>query len=118
MRFSDSNNLDIPKPIEYANSDSSLFITDTSPSDDESSKTVYPSKPDTSLNDTLSYETLIKTHDTNPSHTRIRNSTDSSSFAPPTDTCHDRHLKSLSQVRQQPRKDYRPYLSPSKVLKQ
>ena len=42
MRFSDSINSDIPKPIEYANSDSSPSISDTSSSDEESSKTIYP----------------------------------------------------------------------------
>ena len=65
MRFSDSNNLDIPKPTRYANRDSSPFICDTSSSDD---KTIYPPNQDTSLNDTSSYGTfIIKTHDTNPS---------------------------------------------------
>ena len=36
MRFSDSINLDIPKPIKYANSDSSPFNSDESLSDDTS----------------------------------------------------------------------------------
>ena len=36
MRFSDSINFDIPKPIQYANSDSSPFNSDESLSDDTS----------------------------------------------------------------------------------
>ena len=82
IQISDSINIDIPKPVKYANSDSSSFISDTSSSDDESSNTTYPCNPDTSLNDTSSYITFIKTRDTNPSYTRIRHPTDSS-FPPP-----------------------------------
>ena len=67
MRFSDSINLDIPRPIKHADSDSPPFISDTSSSEDESSKTTYPSNPDASINDTSSYKTYIKTDDTNPS---------------------------------------------------
>ena len=70
MRFSDSNNTNFPKPITYANNDSSSFLSDTSSSDDESYNTTQPHKPNTSLNDTSSYRTITKTHDTNPSYTR------------------------------------------------
>ena len=49
MQFSDSMNIDVPKPNKYANGDSSSFISDTSSSDDESSNTTYPFNPDTSL---------------------------------------------------------------------
>ena len=83
MRFSDSISFDIPKPIKFASRYSSPFTSDTSSSEDESPNTTYPSDPDTSLNDTSSYITILKTHDTNPSHTRIRHPTDNSS---PTDT--------------------------------
>ena len=69
MQFSDSINLDIPIPHKFANSDSSPFISDTSSSDDKCCKIIYPPNPDTSLNDTSSYTTIIKPHDTNPSHT-------------------------------------------------
>ena len=85
MRLSDSVKLDIPKPIDYANIDSSPFISDTSSSDSESSKTIYQRNRDTFSNDTSSYKTIIKTHDTNPSHSRIRHSTDSSFLPPSTD---------------------------------
>ena len=83
MQFSDSISLDIPKHIKYANSDSSPFISDTSVSEDEFPNTTYPSNPDTTLNDTSSLNTILKTHDTNPSHIRIRHPTDSSSHTDP-----------------------------------
>ena len=44
MRFSDSTQFNIPKPIKYANSDSSPFNSDESASDDDSTpKTMTPS---------------------------------------------------------------------------
>ena len=117
MRFSDSINTDIPKPTKYANSDSSSFFSDTSSSDeDEPSNTIHPLNSDTPLNDTTSYNTINKTRDTNLSHTRIRHPTDSSSLPLSNDTSQDRHLKSHYRLRQQPRKDYRLFLSPSKFL--
>ena len=115
MRFSDSISLDIPKANKYANRDSSPFFSDTSSSEDESTNTTYPSNRYTSLNDTSCYNTIIRFHETNPTHTRIRHPTDSSSH---TDTSYNKHLKSHYQLRQQPRKDYRPFLSLSKVSKQ
>ena len=95
MHFSDSINTDIPKPIEYANSDSSSFLFDTSSSDDESYNT-QPFNPDTSLNDTSSYNTIIKTRDTNPSHTRIRHPTDTSSLPSPNDSSQKRNILNIS----------------------
>ena len=111
MRFSDSINTDIPKSIKCANSDSSSFL-----SDDESYNTTHPNNPDTSLNDTSSYETISKTLDSNPSHTRIRHPTDSSSLPTPNDTSQTRTLKSHYKLQQEPRKDYRLFLLPSKIL--
>ena len=60
MRTSDSIYIVIPKPIEYANSDSSSFLSDTSSSDIESYNTTNPHNPNTSLNDTSSYKTITK----------------------------------------------------------
>ena len=40
MRFSDSTQFQIPKPIKYANSDSSPFNSDESLSDEDSSQTL------------------------------------------------------------------------------
>ena len=117
MQFSDSINTDIPKPIKYANSGSSSFLSDTSSSDeDEPSNTTHPYNHDTPLNDTSSHNTINKTRDTNPSHTRIRHPTDSSSLPTSNDTSQNRHLKSHYRLRQQPRKDYRLFLSPSTIL--
>ena len=117
MRFSESNITDIPKPIKYANSDSSSFLSDTSSSDDdESSKTTHPYNPDITLSDTSSYKTINKTRDTNLSRTRIRHPTDSSSLPSLNDTSQNRHLKSHYRLRQQPRKNYRLFFSPSKNL--
>ena len=95
MRFSDSINTDIPKPIKYAKSDSSSFLPDTSSSDhDESSNTTHPFNPDTPLKNTSSYNTIKKTRNTNLSHTPICHPTDSSSLPPSHDTSQNRHLKS------------------------
>ena len=107
----------ILNPNKYANSDSSSFLSDTSSSDDdESSHTTHPYNPDTPLNDTSSNNTIDKTRDTNLSHTRIRHPTDSSSLPSSKDTSQIRHLKSHYRSRQQRRKDYRLFLSPSKSL--
>ena len=116
MRFPDSINTDIPKPNNYANSDSSSFLSDTSSSDDESYNTTHPFNPDISSNDASSHKIIIKTHDTNPSSTRIRHPTDSFFLPTPDDTPQNRTLKSHYKLRQQPRKDYRLFLSPSKIL--
>ena len=117
MRFSDSINTDIPKPIKYANSDSSSFLSDTSTSnDDESSNTLHPYNPDTPLNDTSSYNTFDKNRDTNLFHTRIRHPTERSSLHSSNDTSQNRHPKSHCRLGQQPRKDYRLFLSLSKIL--
>ena len=95
MRFSDTINTDIPKPIKYANSDSSSLLSDSSSSDeDEPSNTTHPYNHDTPLNDTSSYNTIIKTRDTNLSRTRIRHPTDSPSLPSSNDTSQNRHLKS------------------------
>ena len=116
MRFSDSINTDIPKPIKYAKSDSSSFLSGTSSSDDESYNTTHPNNPDISLNDTSSHKTITKTHDTNPLYSRIRHPTDCFSLPTPDDTPQERTLKSHYNLRQQPRKDYRLFLAPSKIL--
>ena len=93
-----------------------LFLSDTSSLDDESYNTTHPNNPDTSLNDTSSYKTINKTRDTYLSYTRIRHPTDSSTLPPPKDTSQNTSLNSHYKLRQQPRKDYRLFLSPSKIL--
>ena len=47
---------------------------------------------------------------------RMRHPTDSSSLPTPEDTPQNRIPKSHYKLRQQPRKDYRLFLSPSKIL--
>ena len=116
MQFSDSLKTDILKPNKYANSNSSSFFSDTSSSDDESYNTIHPHNPNTSLSDTSSYKTNTKTHDTNPSFTRLRHPADSSSLPTLDDTPQNRTLKSHYKLRQQTRKDYRLFLSPYKIL--
>ena len=102
---------------KYANSDSASFLSDTSSSDeDEPSNTTHPYNPDTSLNDTTSYNTINKTLDTNLSRTRIRQPTDSSSLPLSIDTSQNTHLESPYRIKHQPRKDYRLFFSPSKIL--
>ena len=100
MRFSDSINTDFPKIIIYANSDSFSYHSDTSSSDDESYNTAHPHNPDPSLHDISSYNTINKTRDLNPSYTRSRHHTDSSSLPPSNDTSQNTHLKSQYKLRQ------------------
>ena len=85
MRFSDSTHFDIPKPIKYANSDSSPFNSDESPSDEDSShndSTSHSLPPTTSnydsanlfsnesspikIHDNPPFKKIIKTYQTNP----------------------------------------------------
>ena len=115
-QFSDSNFTDNAKPINYANSCSYSFLSDTSSSDDESSNTHHPYNPDTPLKDTSCYNTINRTRDTNLSHTRILHPNDSSSLSSSIDTSQNRHLKSDYRTRQQPRMDYRLFLSPYRIL--
>ena len=114
MRFSNSIETDIHKPNKYANSDSSSFLSDTSSSDDESSNTTHPYNPGTPLNGTSSHYTIIKTPNTSLSHTRNYHLTDSTSLPSSEDAPQYRTLKPHYKLRQQPRKDYRLFLSPSK----
>ena len=116
MRFSDSTNTDIPKPIKYANSDSSSFFSDASSSDDdETSYTTHPYRPDNPLNDTSSCNTINKSRDINLSQTRIRHPTYSSSLPSSNDSSQNRQLKSHYKLRQQLPKDYRLFLSLPKI---
>ena len=79
MRFLDSTQFNIPKPIKYANSDSSPLNSDEHQSDEDSSQkpiippTTFnynfktPSSNDSSpikLHDNSSFRTTIKTHQT------------------------------------------------------
>ena len=86
MRFSDSTNYNIPKPIKYAKSDSSPFTSDDSRSDDSSSLdnftlptpsnniTDFPSKNNslTKMKDNSPFREIIKTPQHNPPFDRSR----------------------------------------------
>ena len=114
MQFSDSCQFNIPKPIKYANSDSSLFNSDTSLSDEDS-----PSKPiksqitpnndfpslsqndnlPTNPNDNSTFKSIIKTNQSD------------TSLPPPI----DRTTKTHYPLRRQPRIDYRIFIPPSEL---
>ena len=98
MRFSDSTQINIPKPINYANSDSSLFNSDESQSDEHSlrkpivppttsnynSKT--PSSNDSSpikLHDNSPFKKIIKTKQTDIPIDRLRHPSQNQSMLPP-----------------------------------
>ena len=141
MRFSDSTQFQFPQPIKYANSDSSPFNTDESLSDEDSSQTFMTlstsltssttfnqNSPQASrtpfitsnhksltppTNDTSLYKNIINTPHTNIPSDRSRhpsyNQTDS---LPP---LIDRTTKTTYKLRQQPKLDYRLFISPSKL---
>ena len=125
MRFSDSINLDISKPIKYANSDSSPSYSDESLSDDTSfsdndqtlsphnfssktsSNTNHPSNIDPPFQSTLQLST------TNHSRDRIRHPSQNQS--PPPSTTNNRDAKTHYNLRHQPNMDYRIFILTSKL---
>ena len=125
MRFSDSINFDIPKPIQYANSDSSPFISDESLSDDTSvsdnDQPLLPNNisPQTSLNTnpsstiTLPFQSVPQTPSTNQPRDRTRHQSQNQSPSP--STTNNRDTKTHYNLRQQPKMDYRIFIPPSKL---
>ena len=141
MRFSDTTHFQIPQPTKYANSDSSPFNSDESLSDEDSQTFMTPSTTEessqtfmtpysTSNQNTLSvasnhkystpptidnstYKNIIITPPTNIPSDRSRqfshNQTDS---LPP---LIDRTTKTTYKLRQQPKLDYRLFITPSKL---
>ena len=99
MRFSDSTHFDIPKPIKYANSDSS-FNFNESPSDEDSSQndsnshslppitsncdSTNPSNDSSPIkrHDNPHFKKIIKTHQTNPPIDRSRHPSQNQSTLP------------------------------------
>ena len=78
MRFSDSTNYNIPKPIKYANSDSSPFNSDDSLSDDNSSQDNLTSPTPSNYNTDFpsQHNSLTKMNDKNTKflhHTKPQN---------------------------------------------
>ena len=141
MRFSDSTQFQIPQPIKYAYSDSSLFNTDESLSDENSSQTFMT--PSTTLtpsttsnqnppqqsrtpfipsnhksltppnNDSSLYKNIINTPNTIIPSDRSRHpSQNQTDSLPP---LNDRTTKTTYKLRHQPKLDYRLFIPPTKL---
>ena len=125
MRFSDSINFDIPKPIQYANSDSSPFNSDESLSDDTSvsdndqplspnnisPQTSSNTNPSSTIN--LPFQSIPQTLSTNHSRDRTRHQSQNQSPSP--SITNNRDTKTHYNLRQQPKMDYRIFIPPSKL---
>ena len=137
MRSSDSFHFNIPKSINYANSDSSPFNSDESLSAETSSHndsislslpkpiipstttnydSTNPSSNDSSpikLHDNPTFKKIIKTHQTNPRIDRSRHPSQNLSMLPHPPI--DRTTKTHFILRHQPKMDYRLFIPPSKL---
>ena len=125
MRFSDSINLDIPKPNKYANSDSSPFNSDESLSDDTSfsdydqtsSPNNFPSQTSSKTNPPSNidppFHSSLQPPATNQPRDRIRHPSQNQS-SPPSNT-DNRDTKTHYNLRQQPKVDYRIFIPTSKL---
>ena len=127
MQFADSCQFNIPKPLKYANSDSSPFNCDTSLSDEDSSP--KPIKPPITSNhnftspssndnlpikpnDNSSFKSIIKTNQSDFPIDRPRHLSQNQSPLPPPI---DRITKTYYKLRRQPKIDYRIFIPPSKL---
>ena len=143
MRFSDTTQFQILQPNKYANSDSSPFNSDESLSEEDSRTTmtsstmnnssqtfVTPSSFSTSnqntpsitsndksltpsTNDNSLYRHIINTPHTNVSSDRSRHSSNNQTTSLP--PLIDRTTKTTYKLRQQPKLDYRLFITPSKL---
>ena len=141
MRFSDTTQIQIPQPTKYANSDSSPFNSDESLSDEDSQTFMTPSttedSPQTfvtpssfstsnqstpsitsndkssSTNDNSLYKNVITTPHTNIPSDRSRHSSNNQTDSLP--PLIDRTTKTIYKLRQQPKLDYRLFITPSKL---
>ena len=143
MRFSDTTQFQIPQPTKYANSDSSPFNSDESLSEEDSQTSmtsstmnnssqtfVTPSSFSTSnqntrsitfndksftpsTNDNSLYRHIINTPHTNVSSDRSRHSSNNQTTSLP--PLIDRTTKTIYKLRQQPKLDYRLFITHSKV---
>ena len=130
MRFSDTTQFRIPKPIKYANSDSSPFNSDESLSDDDSQTSMTPSKlenysqesitPSPTVtpfitsnhnsltpptNDNTGYKNIINTPHTNIPTDRSRHSSQNQTDSLP--PLNDRTTKTTYKLRHQPKSQIR-----------
>ena len=143
MRFSDSTQFQIPQPINYANSGSSPFNSDESLSDEDSQKFMTPSTTEDSsqtfvtpssfstsnqntpfitsnhkfltppTKDNSLYKDIINTAHTNISSDRSRHSSNNQTDSLP--PLIDRTTKTTYKLRQQPKLDYRFFITPIKL---
>ena len=143
MRFSDTAQFQIPQPTKYANSDSSPFNSDESLSDEDSHTFMTPSTtynstetvvtpssfstsnqntPSTtsndkslpsSTNDNSLYRHIINTPHTNIPSDRSRHPANNQITSLP--PLIDRNTKTTYKLRQQPKLDYRLFITPSKL---
>ena len=143
MRFSDTTQFQIPQPTKYANSDSSPFNSDEFFSDEDSQTFMTPSTtnnssqtfvtPSTfsttnqntssttsndkflpsSTNDSSLYRHIINTPHTNiPSDRSTHPANNQTNSLTP---LFDRTTKTTYKLRQQPKLDYRLFITPSKL---
>ena len=141
MHFSDTTQFQIPQPTKYANNDSSPFHSDESLSDEDSQIFKTPSTTEDSsqtfvtpfstsnqntplltsdhksltppTNDNSLYKDIINTSHTNiPSDRSKHPSYTQTDSLPP---LFDRPKKTTYKLRQQPKLDYRLFITPSKL---
>ena len=130
MRFSDTTQFQIPQPTKYANSDSSPFNSDESLSEEDSQTFVTPSSFSTSnqntpsitpndssltpsTNDNSLFRHIINTPHTIISSDRSRHSSNNQTTSLP--PIIDRTTKTTYKLRQQPKLDYRLFITPSQL---
>ena len=143
MRFSDTTQFQIPQPTKYANSDSSLFNSDESLSDEDSQTFMTPSTTDnssrtlvtpssfstsnqntpsttsddkslpSSTNDNSLYKHIFNSPHTKIPSDRSRHSSNNQTTSLP--PLNDRTTKTTYKLRQQPKLDYRLFITPSKL---
>ena len=134
MRFPDTTQFQIPQPTKYANSDSSPFNSDESLSDEDSQTFMTPSTtdnssqtfvtsssfstsnqntPPTTSNDNSLYRHIINTPHTKIPSDRSRHSSNNQTTSLP--PLIDRTTKTTYKLRQQPKLDYRLFITPSKL---
>ena len=130
MRFSDTTQNQIPQITRYANSDSSPFNSDESLSEEDSQTFMTPPSFSTSnqntpsitsndkslpssTNDNSLYKHIINTPHTNVPSNRSRHpSNNQTTSLPP---LIDRTTKTTYKLRQQPKLDYRLFITPSQL---
>ena len=143
IRFSDTTQFQIPQPTKYANSDSSPFNSDESLSDEDSQTFMTPTTTDNSSQTFVTPSSFRTSNRNTPSTTSndksLSSSTNDNSLykhiinTPHTNICSDisrhpsnnqttslpplidRTTETTYKLRQQPKLDYRLFITPSKL---